>query len=210
MKSKSVFGLSILGLVAAVSMTAVAHADPICGTLEQCRAMQVQVEARIQEVLRNVTPALGDIVRNENGSVRHMNQYDADQYCRSRGSRLPTVRELALVSQSLGARGIRETAHAGVVRTEAAVQAEITQMSAAGYYPIYTMNGSNQPSVDFYFNYTGYQRPAGDLGSHFFWSSSVHPYYSSNAYYLYGGNGVIFSAGFRSYYDVDSAVRCVR
>lgn len=209
MKSKSVFGLSILGAVAAVSMTAVANADPICDTLEQCRAMQAQVEARIQELQQNEIPVLDDIVKNENGSVRQMSQFDAEQYCRSHGSRLPTARELALVSQSMGALGIRETAHAGVVETDAAVQAEVSQMHYAGYYPIYTMNTSNQPSIDFYFSYIGYQRPAGDLGNNFFWTSTVHPDHFDLAYGLSGATGFIYDYD-RNYSYADRAVRCLR
>lgn len=79
-------------------------------------------------------------------------------------------------------------------------------MDNDGYYPIYTRNDAGQRVVDFYFNYSGYQRPAGDLGSNWFWSSSVHPDRSYYAYYLNGHFGVIVSA----YRDDDGgAVRCV-
>lgn len=42
-----------------------------------------------------------------------MNQYEAEDYCRSQGYRLPTARELALYSRSLGGEGISETTKTG-------------------------------------------------------------------------------------------------
>ena len=156
-----------------------------------------------------VVGTLGDILRDANGRVRHMNQYDAERTCREQGTRLPTARELAVYSQSLGARGIRETAHPGVVTSDTTVRAEIEQMDRDGYYPIYVANSSGQRAVDFYFNYSGYQRPAGDLGNLWFWSSSVHPDYSNVAYVLYGYYGFIDGDDRSSGY-VSSAVRCVR
>jgi hypothetical protein len=122
---------------------------------------------------------------------------------------LPTARELAVYSQSLGARGIRETAHPGVVTSDTTVRAEIEQMDRDGYYPIYVANSSGQRAVDFYFNSSGYQRPAGDLGNLWFWSSSVHPVFSDSAYNVNGVNGV-FGLDLRSPYSDGSAVRCVR
>jgi hypothetical protein len=138
-----------------------------------------------------------------------MNQYDAERTCREQGTRLPTARELAVYSQSLGARGIRETAHPGVVTSDTTVRAEIEQMDRDGYYPIYVANSSGQIAVDFYFNYSGYQRPAGDLGNLWFWSSSVHPVVSDSAYSLDGDGGYIAYVS-RSDGTYNSAVRCVR
>lgn len=59
---------------------------------------------------------------------------------------------------------------------------------------------------EFYFNYTGYQRPAGDLGNNRFWSSSVS---SDSSGYAYLFNGIY---GFVAYElrDFNFAVRCVR
>jgi hypothetical protein len=138
-----------------------------------------------------------------------MNQYDAERTCREQGTRLPTARELAVYSQSLGARGIRETAHPGVVTSDTTVRAEIEQMDRDGYPPIYVANSSGQRAVDFYFNYSGYQRPAGDLGNLWFWSSSVPPDASAYAYLLSGLSGDV-AYYYRSYAGDLSAVRCVR
>ncbi|MFN7684483.1 MAG: hypothetical protein ACK5QT_03625 [Oligoflexia bacterium] len=71
---------------------------------------------------------------------------------------------------------------------------------------------AGQPLVDSYFNHRDYKRPAGDLGSCWFWSGSGHPDYPTpdrprNAYNLSGLNGVIFDDA-PSFYKI--AVRCVQ
>jgi hypothetical protein len=155
-----------------------------------------------------VSASLGDFLRDANGQVRRLSQYDAERACREQGTRLPTVRELAVYSQSLGARVIRETAHPGVLWSDSRVSAEIAQMDRDGYYPIYVANSSGQRAVDFYFNYSGYQRPAGDLGEMPCWSSSVRPNGSERtAYLLYGDDGSVFLWGDRS---ALGPARCVR
>lgn len=155
--------------------------------------------------------ALGDIVKNPDGSVRHMNQHDAEKYCLAQGSRLPTAKELAKYAQdNHTAKGIHAKAkHLGLSVDSDAVKAEINQMDRDGYCAIYTKNSSGQKVVDFYFKNGGYQRPAGELGNYFFWSSSVHPDSSNYAYALYGVSGHIYDPS-RSYSDYFSAVRCVR
>lgn len=153
--------------------------------------------------------ALGDIVKNPDGSVSHMNQYDSEKYCLAQGSRLPTAKELAKESQRLLAKGVHAHAkHLGVSVDSYAVNTEIDQMRRDGYRPIYTKNSSGQKVVDFYFNNSGYERPAGELGNYFFWSSSVHPVYSDYAYGLYGYDGdFVYDSRHISY--AYCAVRCV-
>jgi hypothetical protein len=172
--------------------------------------------------------SLGDIVK-ENDDVSHMTQSQAYDYCLNqnpeserkaikealdknqipaKGIYLPLARQLAQYSQTLGARGISETAHPGMVRSAEAVKTEIAEMDKDGFLPIFAKNSAGQPVVDFYFNYSGYQRPAGDLGNYFFWSSSVHPDYFDGAYNL-NGDGFIFFA-YRSDCYYGSAVRCAR
>ena len=215
MKQKWILSLSVLSLAVGAQLLSLrAEAQVVCGTLAECRTMESQtqatlgrIQARIRELEGSTGSGLGDILRDANGRVRHMNQYDAERTCREQGTRLPTARELAVYSQSLGARGIRETAHPGVVMSDTTVRAEIEQMDRDGYYPIYVANSSGQSSVDFYFNYSGYQRPAGDLGNLWFWSSSVHTYLG--AYGLSGKNGLIGPVN-RSYVSDASAERCVR
>lgn len=157
--------------------------------------------------------ALGEVLRDDRGNVLHMDLYQAKEACREQGSRLPTIRELAAHSQSLGARGIRETAHPGVWPLDAPVRAEIEQMDREGYSAIYL---PRKEAVAFYFNYSGYQRPAGDLGNYWFWSSTPfngHYLYYEGAYVLRGIYGGIddHSVSSNSYGGFPHcAVRCVR
>ena len=157
------------------------------------------------------SPSLGDIVRNADGSVRHMDYYYARSYCNRVDSRLPTIRELAVYSQSLGARGIRETAHPDVAIIHEVVQTEIAQMRGDGYYPVYTVSDRiPRPTViDFYFNYSGYQPPAGDLGYYWFWSLSPAPEGRGSAYYLRGDQGLV-DFTYTNNDSSASAVRCIR
>jgi hypothetical protein len=217
MKAKWTLGFSMLGLVLGAQLFSLrAEAQVVCGTLAECRTMESQtqatlgrIQARIRELEGSTGSGLGDILRDADGRVRHMNQYDAERTCREQGTRLPTARELAVYSQSLGARGIRETAHPGVVTSDTTVRAEIEKMDRDGYYPIYVANRSGQRAVDFYFNHWGYQRPPGGLGNLWFWSSSAHPFDSDYAYYLDGYDGGIAYVN-RSYDDDYGAVSCVR
>ena len=95
------------------------------------------------------------------------------------------------------------------MRTDPAVQVEITQMRKEGYIPIYAFNGSRQTVVDFYFNHTDYQRPAGDEGRFiFFWSSSPYPFYANFYYRLHADTGRFWVDNDGRFY-VESAIRCV-
>lgn len=153
---------------------------------------------------------IGDFERDASGRVRHMNQYDAEKYCLNLGSRLPTIRELAEESQKRGAKGILETAYPGVSANAPAVEVEREQMINDGYREIFTKNIADESVVDFYFNFSGYQRPAGDLGRYWYWSSSVHPDGDSLYAYLFvGAIGVIFNYD-RLVSNDGSTVRCVR
>lgn len=151
---------------------------------------------------------LGDVLRSADGSVRLMTQRQAKRACDEQGLRLPTARELAFHSQSLGARGIRESAHPGVLTTSPEVRAEIELMTREGYYPVYQANSAGLAVVDFYFNATGYRPAEGDLGNHWLWSSSSARAYgfSDVHYFLLGGSGHIVSSN--NPRD-EGAVRCV-
>lgn len=136
-----------------------------------------------------------------------MNQYDAEKHCTAKGSRMPTAREFVQMSQSMGARGIRETAHKNLNTDDPKVQAEIKAMEVDTFYAIYTKNDQDELVVDFYFSFSDYKRPEGDLGNFWFWSSSVHPYYpDSTVAYLFGGQYGGIASNLRS---IDAAVRCV-
>ena len=174
------------------------YAADVCKTLPECQQLKIQlsaslaaVDARIQAL--QPSPQVGDIARNTDGSIRYMNQADAINYCTSQGQHLPSARELAQLAQSLGAAGISETAK-------------------DGYYQVSAKNADGKADT-FYFSYAGYNRPAGDLGNNWFWSSSVNSDDSYNAFYLYGLNGVVGNFGVvgSDLRDYDgNAVRCAR
>ena len=164
--------------------------------------------ASVSGALTATESALGDIVKKSDGSVLHMNQYEAETYCSDKGG-LPTARQLAEESQRFGANGILETKYVGVSIDSNEVKAEINQMLQDYYYPIYAKNNSDQIVVDFYFNKRGYIRPPGKLGNYWFWSSSLLPFDSVNAYELSGVDGGIDYAS-RHIDGGYSAARCAR
>ena len=178
MKNTITLGLMMLGLFA-TSL----QAKEVCDTIEECQKLKTKVEARLAELLKDVTPELTGILKTG------VSQYEAERICADEGMRLPTARELALVAQSLGAQGISET-------------------KKDGYYLVKGSDSAGNPD-HFYFSYEGYKRPAGDLGSRWFWSSSVHADYSDYAYLLDGYNGD-FYYDYRSYDYLNVAVHCVR
>ena len=193
-----------------VNLVAVSgYAADVCNTLPECQQLKTQlsaslaaVDARIQAL--QPIPQIGDIARNTDGSIRYMDQADAISYCACdsdharkdlgcttapNSNHLPSARELAQLAQSMGAAGISETAK-------------------DGYDPVNAVNADGK-NDSFYFNYSGYQQPAGDLGNNWFWSSSVvsnNSDRSGNAFFLYGDNGVVGNYPRGHHYSV----RCAR
>jgi hypothetical protein len=129
-------------------------------------------------------PVFLDIARDTNGRLKYMDHSDATRYCANRGARLPSIRELAQLSMSLGAKGIGESCG--------------TDKSCYKFSNIQNADGSKD---EFYYSFSGYQRPAGDLGNNGFWSSSrlVNSGYYDNAFFFGGGRGDI-NSGYRYYY----------
>lgn len=140
------------------------------------------------------------ILISDDNSVRLMNHYDAMKAC-PKGTHLPTIRQLAKLSQASGAKGVlnRDVLNPNPPR---------------GYYDIAVSNqtGDRLRERDrFYYSHQGYQRPSGDLGNYSFWSSSICcTLDTKTAYYLDGWNGEI-SETYRAEVDHHSlsAVRCV-
>ncbi len=154
-----------------------------------------ELEKRVEELTRlvgnkpAVTPVFSEIAKDKNGNVLLMDMIDAARYCKELGMRLPTVRELALYAQSLGAAGISET------RKE-------------GFYLIRGENAENKPDF-FHFSHNGYKQPQGDLGNYWIWSSSFNAADLRGVYGLRGSTGEVVDA-FRWLKDDTSTVRCVR
>ena len=191
MKKTIMLSLAVLSLV---SLTAKAQEvakeeKAVCDTVNSCKEHIKKAEMQLAKLTKNLAPNLSDIAKDEEGNVLHLNQLDAEKYCKEQGMRLPTIRELALYAQSLEAAGISET------KKE----------------ELYLVKGSDAAgnSDHFYFSHKGYKRPKGDLGKYWFWSSSVHPDYTFSAYVLNGNNGDV-GLDVSSYINDFNAVRCVR
>lgn len=120
-------------------------------------------------------PMFLDIAKNADGSVKRMKQSEAFKYCANQGAHLPTARELAQLSISLGARGIVEWPGMD----------EYWCRIPGGFYSVRTTNDI------FCFSSVGFQRPAGDLGNHWFWSSSYDSNPSFNTFVLNGFVGEV-------------------
>lgn len=114
-----------------------------------------------------------EIVRKADGSVARMSDQEAYYHCLSLNAHLPTVRELALYAQSLGAAGI------------AAERLD----NSYGFINAKNADRYRQDD-DFYYSNEGYQRPNGELGDISFWSSSENPL-ELTRFYLDGVTGKI-------------------
>ena len=132
-------------------------------------------------------PQFSDIAKNADGTINYMTQADAIKYCASQGQHLPSARELAQLSTSMGSTGI-------------------TDAYTDGYDGVSAEEVGSKKIDTFYFNATGYNRPTGDLGSNWFWSSSILSFNTDGAYVLRGEYGYIAPGGFRT---SSNAVRCV-
>jgi hypothetical protein len=119
---------------------------------------------------------LGPIARNADGSVRTMTQRDAISYCSTRGG-LPNIKQLALALNPNGVSDTRRDEYSKVAP-------------------------QNEPQ--FYYFDGSYNRPSGDDGLFFFWSSSLYAGTLSSAYGFDGTKGYI---GVSSR-GTSNAVRC--
>ena len=182
--------LMILSLALVATLNAQAQQlSPPCTSAADCRARIAQGQTTLNTFLAGQAPTFLDIVKDADGSVKYMNQYDAVQYCAAQGAHLPSARELARLSMSLGAKGISE------------VTAPKPDIS---YYKISAKNADG--SLDeFYFSYVGYQRPTSELGNNWFWSSSVGSVNSDFGFLLSGYGGDVFNY----YRNSRVPVRCV-
>jgi hypothetical protein len=107
----------------------------------------------------------------------------AVEYCSSKGSRLPTARELAQIATQMGAKGILE---------KNVVDSELKGVAPEGYFLVATVN-SDGTKDQFYYNFSGYVPPAdGSAKLLNWWSSSVQSGYSNYSYVLLGKTGNLF------------------
>lgn len=110
------------------------------------------------------------ILRNDDGSIFYTTHRWAEKACPT-GTHLPSIRELAELSQKSGSKGILERNQVDPIRVP------------AGYHKISAINSDGKWD-EFYFSNDGYEPPAGDLGSNWFWSSSSSFYGAAYCYAL--------------------------
>ena len=159
------------------------------------------------------------ILRKSDGSIRFMDHYEATgidkqsgkkvrpDVCAVHGAHLPTILELAQISESFGAAGVLKNADGTIVSYE---QARKIQM-AFGYQLVKAINPDGSKN-EFYYSFQGYHRPQGLLGDRRFWSSSIPDWeeFSKYAYIFLGinGNANLFSE-FENLRTLTNPVRCI-
>ncbi len=119
---------------------------------------------------------VGSAALNSNGKILTLSQREAERYCQNVGSRLPTIRELAVYAESLGAFGIDKEWPTSGYPWE-------------WYSIIYKVDSSGNTVTDFWYLKEGYEWPHEDASNFWFWSSSIVPNQPGMAYGMIGGNG---------------------
>ena len=108
----------------------------------------------------------GDIARNANGSTRHMDQYQATEYCQSLGAQLPSREDFVRLREYMGARsGTYEGYSPQVIPN-------LTRNEGGGTYSNYFWSSSVPPDVS-------------DYGYHFHGRDGAFGYVSRD-YVFYG------------------------
>jgi hypothetical protein len=125
------------------------------------------------------------IARNSDGDVLYMRQDEALRYCKLHGSLLPSARDLALLTMSLGAKGIRDTAYPGISIEDPKVKAEITRNNGEGYFERLIRSQTGDLNILFYFSSSGY-KGSKDFSNDWFWSSAAAPYNPKDGFVLNG------------------------
>lgn len=174
----------------------------------------------VPEGLASVQPvALGAVIRrNDRGcptfrarstGVCRMSQVQAERYCSSHGTRLPTVREHAIISQGQGACGILSPEDYNIYQGT-------PTCPRASYYRVRVIPNAQEPAGDeFYYSQLGYRPPHGELGNHeSYWSMSVLGGYTWMAYATNGFSGILGSNNRdfhpRDYWRAEHSTRCVQ
>lgn len=129
---------------------------------------------------------LSTVALNPDGSLLLMNFSEASAYCKTRGTRLPTVREFADYAYQHGARGTRETAYPNIATTEKNVYLEgLSNFHSGGYVALKKRSETNRFIViNFYYSNEGYIAPQVDDFQA--WTSSPFPAYpGAQPYYVF-------------------------
>lgn len=108
------------------------------------------------------------------GSVCRMTYKDANQYCASVGSRLPTAREFADYSVKHGEGGVRDTQFPGLRMDDPQVAKEIEEARAEFYRAILIQNDNGDLSVAFYLYNSLYTPENVLVENNYFWTSTLY------------------------------------
>ncbi len=122
--------------------------------------------------------SIGNTVRDLQGQPIFMTYEEAANYCQNNQMRIPTAREFAELSQSLGAKGIRETKYPGVAYDDSRLTNEFYQSSLyqEHFKRIFKQSLSGLIEVDFYYSDSGYDFNSKESWENLWiWTSSVHP-----------------------------------
>jgi hypothetical protein len=191
--------------------------EMICGSAKH-EAISTTAATSDPTLAPPAPPKLTDFARNNDHSIMRPSWKKAVQYCAGLGSRLPTIREYALLSQSMGAMGIRETAFPNVDINSPVIANERSLNAREGFKEIYRKNSSGALVIDFYFNKLGYRKSFGELDETWLWSSSLNPSISTSKdqqfYEFVGDDGHVDESVGTAWTDLigdDSgcAIRCI-
>ncbi len=113
----------VLGLLICISLPVYAQTQTkpqLCNTIEKCLKLKAEVQAHLTEVQAHLTEAQAQLTEvqaqltelfNTTTPVltetlgREVSQYEAAEICKSKGMRLPSIRELALAAKAYEAEG---------------------------------------------------------------------------------------------------------
>jgi|GEM_PF-5968217 len=136
------------------------------------QAYDASADVRTEKLSTEQKPAFLPIARNSFGYVLTMTQWAAVQYCYNQGGHLPSARELIQWSISFGAKGFVDSCDTG----------------DANCFSVRNIENADGEKVQFSFSRSGYQAPAGELGTNWFWSSSVHSKFPDFSTLLFAGD----------------------
>jgi hypothetical protein len=124
--------------------------------------------------------------KSKRGYLPYVEFREATAYCKNLGMRLPTAREYAKYAQSLGAKGVRETAFASASINDPRVKEEIAKNSNEKFFAVfkspvfetytdYPQTPDSRILIDFYYSSDGYTKPSGARLDDRYWTSSADP-----------------------------------
>jgi hypothetical protein len=96
---------------------------------------------------------------DSNGKFIRMNIADGQIYCNDIGLKLPSVRDFAEFAVQFGSK-VLETNYPNLNIDSSEILAETIEMRRMNFYPIHKYSKEKALSVDFYYNYSGFNKPA--------------------------------------------------